>query len=327
MTRHILLASALALAASAAAGAQAGARPSAPPAPEPVLDAASRTAFARLPFDTALVASVHVAEARQTPIGRRVMAALERDRAFQQVAGDLRKEVGFDYRRDLERVWLAMPSAALDGGDQVAFLARLTIDQDRFVKWLRHRRARDLSERKTGAVTYYMAGDTAWAFLDRDHLLIAHTSYIEQVLAVASGRKHSAAANRPLLLAAAEASRPGAHAWLAVLVPEPVRNRLRESALTASLSEVRWTAGRLTLGEEARWRGQVKTSRRESAQALVAVFKQMVETAATSHQIEAAGMSAALRQTAIAADGDVVNLEGSLPGAHAGAVLDAVLAP
>ncbi|HKE19502.1 MAG TPA: hypothetical protein VKB80_31710, partial [Kofleriaceae bacterium] len=200
MTRPSMLASALALAAAVAAGAPAGARPIAPPAPEPVLDPASRTALAHLPFDTALVASIHVADARQTPIGRRVLAALERDRAIEEVAADLRKQVGFDYRRDLERVWLAMPSAALDGGDQVAFLARLTIDQERFVKWLRHQRGRDLAERRTGAVTYYVAGDTAWAFLDREHMLIAHTSYVEQVLAVAAGRKHSAAANRPLVL-------------------------------------------------------------------------------------------------------------------------------
>lgn len=260
-------------------------------------------------------------------MGRRVLAGLERDRAFQRVTRDLRARVGFDYRRDIERVWLAMPPRAFDGGDQVAFIARLTIDQTRFVEWLRRARGDELSARQLGSTTYYVAGDIAWAFLDREHMLVARAGYVEDVLRASTGRKHTAAANRPLVLAAAEAARPGAHAWFAVLLPEQVRSRLRDGALTAALADVRWTAGRLTLGDVTRWRGQVKTTRRESAQALVAVLRQMIDTAAGSHELVEAGLSSALRQTAVAARGDRVEIEGSLPGARAGAVVDAVLAP
>jgi hypothetical protein len=310
----------------ATGGAHAYAQPP-PSTAAPALDAASRAALARLPFDTALFASIHVAEARRSPMGRRVLAGLERDRAFSRVTAELRRRVGFDYRRDIERVWLAMPPGAFDGGDQVAFIARLTIDQARFLAWLRRARGDELAARRVGSSTYHTAGDIAWAFLDRETLLVAHASYVEEVLRASTGSRHTAAANRPLMLAIAQAGRPDAHAWLAVLLPEQVRTRLRQGALTSALADVRWTAGRLTLGDVTRWRGQVKTSRRESAQALVAVLRQMIETAAASHQLVEAGLSAALRRTAIAARGDTVELEGSLPGARAGAVVDAVLAP
>jgi hypothetical protein len=310
----------------ATGGAHAYAQPP-PSTAAPALDAASRAALARLPFDTALFASIHVAEARRSPMGRRVLAGLERDRAFSRVTAELRRRVGFDYRRDIERVWLAMPPGAFDGGDQVAFIARLTIDQARFLAWLRRARGDELAARRVGSSTYHTAGDIAWAFLDRETLLVAHASYVEEVLRASTGSRHTAAANRPLMLAIAQAGRPDAHAWLAVLLPEQVRTRLRQGALTSALADVRWTAGRLTLGDVTRWRGQVKTSRRESAQALVAVLRQMIDTAAGSHQLVEAGLSAALRRTAIAARGDAVELEGSLPGARAGAVVDAVLAP
>lgn len=326
MTRPLLLVPALALAILAAAGPPALAQPP-PSTAAPALDAASRAALSLLPFDTALFASIHVAEARRSPMGRRVLAGLERDRTFQRVAAELRRRVGFDYRRDLERVWLAMPPGAFDGGAQVAFLARLTIDQDRFIGWLRRARGDQLAARRVGSSTYYAAGDIAWAFLDRETMLVAHAGYVEEVLRASTGSKHTAAANRPLLLAVAEAARPDAHAWLAVLLPEQLRARLRQDALTAALADVRWTAGWLTLGDVTRWRGQVKTTRRESAHALVAVLRQMIDTAAGSRDVVGAGLSAALRQTAVAVRGDTVELEGSLPGARAGAVVDAVLAP
>jgi hypothetical protein len=325
MTR-LLLSPGLALVLLAAAGPRALAQPP-PSTAAPALDAASRAALAFLPFDTALFASIDVAEARRSPMGRRVLARLERDRTFLRVTAELRRRVGFDYRRDIERVWLAMPPGAFDGGEQVAFIARLTIDQARFVEWLRRARGDQLAARQVGSTTYYAAGDIAWAFLDRETMLVAHASYVEEVLRATSGRRHTADANRPLMLAVAEAGRPGAHAWLAVLLPEQVRTRLRQGALTSTLADVRWTAGRLTLGDVTRWRGQVKTSRRESAQALVAVLRQMLDTAAASHALVEAGLSAAVRQTAVAARGDAVELEGSLPGARAGAVVDAVLAP
>ncbi|HWM85838.1 MAG TPA: hypothetical protein VNO33_08365 [Kofleriaceae bacterium] len=290
---------------------------------QPALDPASKAALARLPFDTALVASVHVAAAARTPVGARLLAALEQRGDFRRAAAELRSKVGFDYRRDIEQLWLAMPPGALDGEPRVAFIARLSIDQARFLAWLRKRSGRRLSQRKLGPITYHVVGDIAWAMLDPKHLLLAHAVHIEEVLRAASGAKHSAAANRPLVLAAASAG-TGAHAWLAVLLPDPVRSRLRQDALTAQLAEVRWTAGRITLGGVTRWRGQVKTTRRDSARGLVAVLKQMLEAAAASDEVSAAGLSTALRQTSVSADGDVVRFQGSLPPAQAGAVLDRV---
>jgi hypothetical protein len=323
MTRPVLLlASILAFtSASGTAHAQSAA------ARRPVLDPASRAALAFLPFDIALVGSIHVDWARRSPQGQRLIEALEGDRDFRRAALDLRKQVGFDVERDIERVWVAMPVRALDGGDQIAFIARLAIDEKRLVKWLRRQHGRRLDKRRTGSSAYYVARKTAWAFLDRHHLLVTHADYVEEVLAAATGRAHNAAANRPLVLAAAQAGRPDAHAWLAILVPDSARTRLQNDVLTAPLADVRFAASRVRLGDVTQWRAQIKTSRRESARMLVGVLRQMIDTAAASREVVSAGLAGALRETAVAARGDTVHLQGSLPGARAGAVIDAVLAP
>jgi hypothetical protein len=327
MTRLVFLLASILAITSAAGTARAQSAAARRSARAPVLDPASRAALAFLPFDTALVGSIHVDWARRSPMGQRLIDTLESDRDFRRVVQDLRKQVGFDYEEDIERVWLAVPARSLDGGDEIAFVARLTIDEKRFVKWLRRQHRRRLDTRRAGSSTYYVVRKTAWAFLDRRHLLIAHAGYVEEVLAAATGRVHNAAANRALVQAAAQAGRPDAHAWLAVLVPDSARTRLQQDVLTAPLADVRFAASRVRLGDVTQWRAQVETSRRESARQLVGVLRQMLDTAAASREVVAAGLAAALRGTAVAARGNTVHLRGSLPGARAGAVIDAVLAP
>jgi hypothetical protein len=294
-----------------------------PPARAPELDPASRAALARLPFDTALVGSVHLAALRRLPLGRRLLAALERDRDFQQLLAELRQKVGFDHQRDLERVWVAMPPAAFDGSGQIAFVARLSIDQERMRSWLRRKGGRGFAERRLGHAVYYLVDGAAWAFLDRDHLLVARVDYVDDVLRAASGRRHSAAANRALLTAAAAAG-GDAHAWLAVLLPEATRTELRRDPLTAALADVRWISGEIALGDVTRWRARLKTSRRESARALLDMMKQMIEAAAGSREVAALRLSDPIRATRVAAEGEIVLLEGSLARAAADAVVEAL---
>jgi len=291
------------------------------------LDPASRAALARLPFDTAIVASLDLAAARRTQAGQHLLSALERARAVQKVAAELRARVGFDVQRDLARLWVALPSGAFAGADRSVLVAELTIDQARFLDWLRRRIGNGFAERRAGQLVYYVANDAALAFVDQTHMLITQSSYIEEALRVASGARHSAAANRPLVTVAAAAARPDAHAWFAVLVSDGVRADLRQGALTASLSDVQWTTAALTFDSVTRWQGDVRTSKSASATALAPVLRQMIEVAARSEAVAAAGLADAIGKTRVAADRETVHLEGSLPRAQASAALKAVLEP
>lgn len=295
----------------------------APPGLDPLVDPSTRAALARLPFDTAVVGSLDVAEALRSPGGRRLYAALQREPEFRRAAAELDR-IGLSVQRDIQRIWIALPASALDGSEEFAFVTRVKIDRDRFLPWLRNKAGSELVERRQGGTVYHAAGDTAWAFLDAEHLLVARVSYVEKVLRASSG-KHSASANRPLLIAASAAARSGDHLWLAVLIPETARARLRDGALTAQLGDVRWVAGHMQLGGSIEWRAHLRTSRADSARAVVGVLQQMIEVAAGD--LAAAGLADALRKTQVTAEGTAVKLAGTLPGARILRFVEAVLAP
>ncbi len=296
----------------------------APPGLDPLVDPSTRAALARLPYDTAVVGSLDLRQALRSPSGKRLFAALQREPEFRKAAAELDR-IGFSVQRHVERLWIAMPAATLDGAEEFAFVIRLSVDRDRFLGWLRGRGGRELVERKLGGSVYYTAGDLAWAFLGADHLLIAHASYVDEVLRAAGDGKHSASANRPLLIAASAASGSGDPLWLAVLVPDAVRARLRDQALTAQLADVRWLAGHAQFGAATEWRAQLRTTRADSARTLVGVLQQMIEAAAAD--LASAGLADAMRKTRLTAEGNAVRIEGSLPGARTAAAIGAVLAP
>jgi hypothetical protein len=297
----------------------------------PELDPVTRAALGRLPFDVALVGAIDVGSAALSPAGKRLLAALEREGGLRRATAELRRaaiDVGAPRERPseslipkrpgvprwgkIDRVWLALPPSAFAGGDQYAFLAELDTDPARFIARLRKRGGQRLAERRFGAITYYALGDAAWAFVGPRHLVVAHVGYIEEVLRAATGQAHSAATNRALVAAVLAAGRPpGAHAWLAALVPDTARADLRRDPQTSALADVRWTAGHVTLSGETRWRAEVKVSRVAGAAPLAAALRQMI--AAAEPDLTRAGLAAAMAATTVSAERDVALLEGSLP--------------
>ena len=144
------------------------------------LDATTQAALSRLPGNVLLVAGIDVKATRKTQIFRKLAAAAEKDKKAKIGITSLKNAAGFDYRRDVERVWLAVPSDAAGGRERMAFLAKGKIDQARFLAWLKTSEKAEL--KRAGKMTYYQTADAAWAFLGDGWLLLAHPDYVAEVL-------------------------------------------------------------------------------------------------------------------------------------------------
>src|SRR6185503_315114 len=69
------------------------------------LDATTQAALSRLPGDALLVAGLDVKATRKTAIFKKLAAAAEKDKKAKVGIASLKGAAGFDYRRDVERVW------------------------------------------------------------------------------------------------------------------------------------------------------------------------------------------------------------------------------
>lgn len=287
------------------------------------LDALTRSALARLPADTTLVASLEVGAARHTRLFHRVLGLVQADAELGARARSLRRQAGFDIRRHIRRVWLAVPAGALaQGGQRLAFLIDARVDPARFLAWLKKSYGAGLVERRVAGRRYYAADRTAWAFIDGHTLLYAHSDFIEDVLRAAAGQTPTALDNADLVRAAATAASPAAHAWLAVAIPPALKARLAGQPLTATMANLDWVAGRVSLGRTARFYGRVRAGDDRTAVALAAGLTQL------SHMLgqgaAPGSLSEALGRLAVSSDHRDVELAATVGADAITAALDSL---
>lgn len=275
------------------------------------IDATTRAALSRLPGDALLVAGLDVKATRKTALFKKLAAAAERETKAKIGLASLKADTGFDYRRDLERVWLVIPSDAASGRERMAFLAKGKIDQARFLAWLK--KTEKAEAHRSGNLTYYQAGDSAWAFLGDGWLLLAHADYVNQVLGAHARGSGRAIDDAALMTAVRAAARASSHAWMATVIPAQLKSKLREEAFTRSFADLEWSAMSATFGRSVAFRGQVRAASAEAATALAGALNMVVQMAAGNKDLVAAGLAAALSATAITAKDRTVSISGSMP--------------
>jgi hypothetical protein len=288
------------------------------------LDATTRAALTRLPGDALLVAGLDVKAVRRTALFRRIVSAAEKDRDFKTGAASLKGEAGFDYRRDVDRVWLVVPSDAASGGrERMAFLAKGKIDQARFLAWLK--RVEKVESRSAGKLTYYRSDDSAWAFLGDGWLLIAHADYVEEVLGAHARGSGRAIDDAAMMTAVRAASRSRAsHAWLATVVPAAMKSKLRGDTFTRVFADLEWSAASATVGRTVLFRGEVRATTAEAASAAAGAMNAMVQMAAGNKGPADAGLSGAFSGGITAVD-RTVSFSGSVAASKLAAALGRVL--
>ena len=283
------------------------------------LDATTRAALTRLPGDALLVAGLDVKAVRRTALFRRIVSAVEKDKEFKTGAASLKGEAGFDYKRDVDRVWLVVPSDAAGGRERMAFLAKGRIDQARFLAWLK--RVEKVESKTAGKLTYYQSDDSAWAFLGDGWLLLAHADYVEQVLG-AHARGSGRAIDDPALMTAVRAaSRSRAsHAWLATVMPAAMKSKLRSDTFTRTFADLEWSAASATIGRTVSFRGEVRATTAEAATAAAGAMNMMVQMAAGNKGLTDAGLSGAFSGGITAVD-RTVSFSGSVAASKLAAAL------
>ncbi len=277
------------------------------------LDATTRAALSRLPGDALLVAGLDVKAARKTAIFRKVAAAAEKDAKAKVGIATLKSAAGFDYRRDVERVWLVVPSDAAAGRERMAFLAKGKIDQARFVTWLKTTEKAELKHAGQSKLAYYQTGDSAWAFLGDGWLLLAHADYVDEVLGAHARGSGRAIDNAAMMTAVRAATRSAGHAWLATVIPAQLKSKLREESFTRSFADLEWSAASATFGKSIKFRGEVRAATAEAASALAGALNMMVQMASGSRDLADAGLAASVSATAISAKDKTVSFSGSMP--------------
>jgi len=275
------------------------------------LDATTKAALSRLPGDALLVAGLDVKATRRSALFKKLALAAEKETRTKVGLASLKADTGFDYKRDLERVWLVIPSDAATGRERMAFLAKGKIDQARFLAWLK--KTEKAEPHRAGNLTYYQHGDSAWAFLGEGWLLLAHADYVEKVLGAHARGTGRAIDDAALMTAVRAATRSSSHAWLATVIPSQLKSKLREEAFTRSFADLEWSAMSARFGKSIAFRGEVRAATAEAATALAGALNMMVQMAAGNKDLAAAGLGAALSATAITAKDRTVSFSGSMP--------------
>lgn len=283
------------------------------------LDATTRAALSRLPGDALLVAGLDVKATRKTALFKTLAAAAERDHKSKVGIASLKAAAGFDYRRDVDRVWLVVPSDAASGRERMAFLAKGRIDQAKFLTWLKKTENAELKQ--AGKLSYYKAGDSAWAFLGEGWLLLAHADYVDQVLnahARGSGRAIDDAA---MMTAVRTATRSSSHAWIATVIPAEVKSKLRAETFTRTFADLEWSAMSATFGRSVKFRGEVRAGTAEAATALAGALNMLVQMAAGNKELADAGLGPAVSATSISSKDKTVSISGAMPASKLSAAI------
>lgn len=289
------------------------------------LDATTRAALSRMPGDALMVAAVDLKAVRRSALFRRIVARAEKDADFRTAAASLRSQAGFDYRRDVDRIWLVVPSDAATGRERMAFLAKGRIDQARFLAWLKS--VEKVEARQTGALTWYRADDSAWAFLGDGWLLLAHVDYVDEVLGAHARGAGRAIDDAGLMTAVRAAARSrSSHAWIATVMPAAVKSKLRAETFTRTFADLEWSAASATVGRNVTFRAEVQAATAEAAGALAGALTAVVQMAAGNQRVADAGLTGALAGAAISSKDRTVSISGSVAQAKLAAALGRMLA-
>jgi hypothetical protein len=283
------------------------------------VDATTQAALARLPGNALIVASLDVKAVRKTAMFRKAASAAEKDAELKSGAAALRAQVGFDYKRHLDRLYLVVPADAIDGAERMAFLAKVTVNQARFLTWLRT--VEKVEEKSSSKITWYKADDSAIAFLGDGWVLVAHTNYVDEILKAHASGAGRAIDDGQMMAAVRSAARGKNHAWIASVLPAAMRSKLKGDTFTSSLGDLEWSAGAATFGKKVVFRGEMRAATAESATSIAGLLTQMVQLVAGSKDLADAGLTTAVSGAVISSKDRTVSISGSIASSKLSAAM------
>jgi hypothetical protein len=295
--------------------------------------ALARGALSRFPAQTQVVVSIDFQRIRATQIWQRLSTLAGEDPADRKLIDEFRTRTGLDPFRQIHRLVAAFPEEARKSQAFGLVIEGEGFDEKRLLTYARDQarlRGSELQPRSHGSYTLWQTrapGGVAGFFSGRGRFVLAGGGWAEQMATLAGGPAPSGttAQKNPMLLRLVERLDVKRSIWMAALVPDETRARLRaDPRFGAQASVMRFGAG-LDFGPGLRGELDAELSNAEDARALVGRFDAFLRAARKSPEALLIGAGPYLDAITSRADGPRALVQVELDQARTGELLQRLM--
>jgi hypothetical protein len=293
----------------------------------------ARGALSRFPAQTQVVVSIDFQRIRATQIWQRLSTLAGEDPADRKLIDEFRTRTGLDPFRQIHRLVAAFPEEARKSQAFGLVIEGEGFDEKRLLTYARDQarlRGSELQPRSHGSYTLWQTrapGGVAGFFSGRGRFVLAGGGWAEQMATLAGGPAPSGttAQKNPMLLRLVERLDVKRSIWMAALVPDETRARLRaDPRFGAQASVMRFGAG-LDFGPGLRGELDAELSNAEDARALVGRFDAFLRAARKSPEALLIGAGPYLDAITSRADGPRALVQVELDQARTGELLQRLM--
>jgi hypothetical protein len=293
----------------------------------------ARGALSRFPAQTQVVVSIDFQRIRATQIWQRLSTLAGEDPADRKLIDEFRTRTGLDPFRQIHRLVAAFPEEARKSQAFGLVIEGEGFDEKRLLTYARDQarlRGSELQPRSHGSYTLWQTrapGGVAGFFSGRGRFVLAGGGWAEQMATLAGGPAPSGttAQKNPMLLRLVERLGVKRSIWMAALVPDETRARLRaDPRFGAQASVMRFGAG-LDFGPGLRGELDAELSNAEDARALVGRFDAFLRAARKSPEALLIGAGPYLDAITSRADGPRALVQVELDQARTGELLQRLM--
>jgi hypothetical protein len=197
-------------------------------------EATARGALSRFPAEAQIVVSLDFRRIRATPLWQRLSTLAAEDPGDRRIIQEFTARTGLDPFKQIHRLVAAFPEEARASRAFGLVLEGDGFDEKRLLTYARDQaklRGTELRPRTHGKFTLWHSGSadgTAGFFFDRRHFVLASGGWAEKMADLASGVATAGSAQEnPMLLRLVERLGVRRSIWMAALVPDGTREKLR----------------------------------------------------------------------------------------------------
>ncbi len=267
--------------------------------------------LARFPAETQVVVSVDFQRIRATQLWQRLATLAGEDPDDRRQIQEFTARTGLDPFRQIHRVVAAFPEEARQSQAFGLIIEGEGFDEKRLLTYAQDQarlRGSELKPRPLGPHTLWAAGgpgSAAGFFADRGRFVLAGGGWAEKMSQLASGptTAGTGAESNMMLLRLVERMGPGRSIWMAALVPEETRTRLRADPRFGSQASVMRFGVGLDLGPGLKGELDAELSNADDARALVDRFQGFLRAARKSPEALLVGAGPYLDRVSSQANG------------------------
>jgi hypothetical protein len=286
-----------------------------------------RGALALFPAEARIVASLDFQKIRQAAAWQQLSALVSEDAKDRKIIDELVARTGFDPFQQVHRIFAAFPEDARTDGAFGLLIEGDGFDEKRLLTYARDQarlRGEDIQQRAVGRRTFWSGttpGGPTGFFLDARHFVLAGGGWGERMAALADGGPGISAESNAALVSLAERVGAGRSIWMAALVPETTRARLRQDPRVGAQASVMSLGVGLDLGPGLEGGLTGELGNEEDARALARKVQTFVREAKGNAQMLLLGASPYLDAIEARAEGASLRIRVALTQAQTSELL------